>query len=66
MFQEQGFQYITFRSALAFMLIVIVHYLLEKNHSFLQAQVGETFELGLAGQNERQGTMGGLIIIFRL
>ncbi|MBG6060597.1 phospho-N-acetylmuramoyl-pentapeptide-transferase [Flavobacterium sp. CG_9.1] len=63
------FQYITFRSALAFMLSLLLSTIYGKRIiRFLQAQqVGETVrELGLAGQNEKAGTptMGGLIIIF--
>jgi len=63
------FQYITFRSALAFMLSLLLSTIYGKRIvSFLQKQqIGETVrELGLAGQNEKAGTptMGGLIIIF--
>lgn len=63
------FQYITFRSALAFMLSLSLSTIYGKRViGFLQRQqVGETVrELGLAGQNEKAGTptMGGLIIIF--
>ncbi|OAB27974.1 Phospho-N-acetylmuramoyl-pentapeptide-transferase [Flavobacterium fryxellicola] len=63
------FQYITFRSALAFMLSLLLSTIYGKIIiRFLQRQqVGETVrELGLAGQNEKAGTptMGGLIIIF--
>ncbi|MFB0911131.1 MAG: phospho-N-acetylmuramoyl-pentapeptide-transferase [Flavobacterium sp.] len=63
------FQYITFRSALAFMLSLLLSTIYGKRIiRFLQnQQVGETVrELGLAGQNEKAGTptMGGLIIIF--
>lgn len=63
------FQYITFRSALALMLSLLLSTIYGKRIiSFLQKQqVGETVrELGLAGQNEKAGTptMGGLIIIF--
>lgn len=63
------FQYITFRSALAFLLSLLLSTIYGKRIiSFLQKQqVGETVrELGLAGQNEKAGTptMGGLIIIF--
>lgn len=63
------FQYITFRSALAFMLSLLLSTIYGKRViGFLQRQqVGETVrELGLAGQNEKAGTptMGGLIIIF--
>lgn len=63
------FQYITFRSALALMLSLLLSTIFGKRViGFLQRQqVGETVrELGLAGQNEKAGTptMGGLIIIF--
>lgn len=63
------FQYITFRSALAFMLSLLLSTIYGKRViQFLQRQqVGETVrELGLTGQNEKAGTptMGGLIIIF--
>ncbi|TDO77829.1 phospho-N-acetylmuramoyl-pentapeptide-transferase [Flavobacterium chryseum] len=63
------FQYITFRSALAFMLSLLLSTIYGKRViNFLRSQqVGETVrELGLAGQNEKAGTptMGGLIIIF--
>ncbi len=63
------FQYITFRSALAFMLSLLLSTIFGKKIiNFLRnQQVGETVrELGLAGQNEKAGTptMGGLIIIF--
>ena len=63
------FQYITFRSALAFMLSLLLSTIYGKRIIGLlrRQQVGETVrELGLAGQNEKAGTptMGGLIIIF--
>jgi phospho-N-acetylmuramoyl-pentapeptide-transferase len=63
------FQYITFRSALALMLSLLLSTIYGKRIiGFLsRQQVGETVrELGLAGQNEKAGTptMGGLIIIF--
>ncbi|SHG09150.1 Phospho-N-acetylmuramoyl-pentapeptide-transferase [Flavobacterium segetis] len=63
------FQYITFRSGLAFILSLLLSTIYGKQIiQFLQRQqVGETVrELGLAGQNEKAGTptMGGLIIIF--
>jgi len=63
------FQYITFRSALAFMLSLLLSTIYGKIIvGFLRRQqIGETVrELGLAGQNEKAGTptMGGLIIIF--
>ena len=63
------FQYITFRSALAFLLSLLLSTIYGKRiiHFLQRQQVGETVrELGLAGQNEKAGTptMGGLIIIF--
>lgn len=63
------FQYITFRSALAFMLSLLLSTIYGKRViNFLRnQQIGETVrELGLAGQTEKAGTptMGGLIIIF--
>jgi len=63
------FQYITFRSALALLLSLLLSTIYGKRViNFLRnQQVGETVrELGLAGQNEKAGTptMGGLIIIF--
>ncbi|MDR7209354.1 phospho-N-acetylmuramoyl-pentapeptide-transferase [Flavobacterium piscis] len=63
------FQYITFRSALALMLSLLLSTIYGKRIiNFLRnQQVGESVrELGLAGQNEKAGTptMGGLIIIF--
>ncbi|WP_432671991.1 phospho-N-acetylmuramoyl-pentapeptide-transferase [Flavobacterium sp. SM2513] len=62
------FQYITFRSALAIILSLLISTVFGKRIiEFLRnQQVGETVrELGLAGQNEKAGTptMGGLIII---
>jgi len=62
------FQYITFRSALAFILSLMISTIYGKKIiAFLRnQQVGETVrELGLQGQNEKAGTptMGGLIII---
>ncbi len=63
------FQYITFRSALALMLSLLLSTILGKRIiGFLRKQqIGETVrELGLEGQKEKAGTptMGGLIIIF--
>lgn len=63
------FQYITFRSALALMLSLLLSTIYGKRVvAFLRKQqIGETVrELGLEGQNEKAGTptMGGLIIIF--
>jgi phospho-N-acetylmuramoyl-pentapeptide-transferase len=62
------FQYITFRSALALILSLMISTIYGKKIiMFLRnQQVGETVrELGLHGQNEKAGTptMGGLIII---
>lgn len=62
------FQYITFRSALALILSLMISTIYGKKIiAFLRnQQVGETVrELGLQGQNEKAGTptMGGLIII---
>ncbi|MFY7811314.1 MAG: phospho-N-acetylmuramoyl-pentapeptide-transferase [Flavobacterium sp.] len=62
------FQYITFRSALAFMFALLLAIIYGKRLiNYLRAkQIGETVrELGLEGQNIKAGTptMGGLIII---
>lgn len=62
------FQYITFRSALAVILSLMISTIYGKKIiNFLRnQQVGETVrELGLAGQTQKAGTptMGGLIII---
>lgn len=62
------FQYITFRSALAFMFALLLAIIYGKRViNYLRAkQIGETVrELGLEGQNIKAGTptMGGLIII---
>ncbi|WP_293870793.1 phospho-N-acetylmuramoyl-pentapeptide-transferase [Flavobacterium sp.] len=62
------FQYITFRSALALILSLMISTIYGKKIiNFLKAQqVGETVrELGLDGQTQKSGTptMGGLIII---
>ena len=62
------FQYITFRSALAFVLSLMLSTIYGKKIiNFLRnQQVGETVrELGLEGQTQKAGTptMGGLIII---
>ena len=63
------FQYITFRSALAFILSLLLSTIYGKRVvGFLRRQqIGESVrELGLEGQKEKAGTptMGGLIIIF--
>jgi phospho-N-acetylmuramoyl-pentapeptide-transferase len=63
------FQYITFRSALALILSLLLSTVYGKKIiNFLRnQQVGETVrELGLEGQTQKAGTptMGGLIIIF--
>ena len=62
------FQYITFRSALAVIMSLMISTIYGKKIiNFLRnQQVGETVrELGLAGQTQKAGTptMGGLIII---
>ena len=62
------FQYITFRSALAFILSLLIATIYGKKIiNFLRKQqVGETVrELGLEGQTQKAGTptMGGIIII---
>ena len=62
------FQYISFRSAAAFVLALLIAIFFGKYFiKFLKKkQIGESIrELGLAGQNEKAGTptMGGLIII---
>ena len=62
------FQYITFRSALAIIMSLLISTVFGKRIiEFLRnQQVGETVrELGLAGQTQKAGTptMGGLIII---
>ena len=62
------FQYITFRSAMAFILSLAISTIYGKRIiQFLRnQQVGETVrELGLQGQSEKAGTptMGGIIII---
>jgi len=62
------FQYITFRSALALILSLMISTIYGKKIiNFLRnQQVGETVrELGLEGQTQKAGTptMGGLIII---
>ena len=62
------FQYISFRSAMAFVLALIISVFIGKYFiKYLKKkQIGESIrDLGLAGQNEKAGTptMGGLIII---
>ena len=62
------FQYISFRSAVAFVLALIISVFIGKYFiKYLKKkQIGESIrDLGLAGQNEKAGTptMGGLIII---
>ena len=62
------FQYISFRSAMAFVLAMIISMFIGKYFiQFLKKrQIGESIrDLGLQGQNEKAGTptMGGLIII---
>jgi phospho-N-acetylmuramoyl-pentapeptide-transferase len=63
------FQYITFRSALAIILSLLLSTIFGKRviNYLRRKQVGETVrELGLAGQTQKAGTptMGGIIIIF--
>ena len=62
------FQYITFRSALAFILSLLIATIYGKKiiNYLRKQQVGETVrELGLEGQTQKAGTptMGGIIII---
>ncbi|HUH25966.1 MAG TPA: hypothetical protein VLY87_05030, partial [Flavobacterium sp.] len=62
------YQYITFRSGIAFILSLLISTIFGKKIiSYLRRQqIGETVrELGLQGQNEKAGTptMGGIIII---
>ncbi|MEO8517431.1 MAG: phospho-N-acetylmuramoyl-pentapeptide-transferase [Flavobacterium sp.] len=63
------FQYITFRSALAIILSLLLSTIFGKRviNYLRRQQIGETVrELGLEGQTQKAGTptMGGLIIIF--
>ena len=63
------FQYITFRSALAIIMSLLLSTVFGKRIiGYLRnQQIGETVrELGLAGQTQKAGTptMGGIIIIF--
>ncbi len=63
------FQYITFRSAAAVILSLLLSMVFGKRiiNIIRRKQIGETIrELGLEGQNQKAGTptMGGLIIIF--
>jgi len=65
------FQFISFRSAIAVILSLIITILFGKKiiRSLKSLQVGESVrDLGLAGQTEKSGTptMGGLIIIFAI
>src|SRR5690554_423518 len=62
------YQYITFRSGMAFILSLLISTLFGKKiiNYLRRQQIGETVrELGLEGQNEKAGTptMGGIIII---
>src|SRR5690554_2763410 len=62
------YQYITFRSGMAFILSLLISTLFGKKiiNYLRRQQIGETVrELGLEGQNEKSGTptMGGVIII---
>ncbi|MBL7717360.1 MAG: phospho-N-acetylmuramoyl-pentapeptide-transferase [Flavipsychrobacter sp.] len=68
MFGAGVFYYITFRTAMAIILSLIITTVLGKRLiNYLQKkQIGETVrDLGLAGENQKKGTptMGGLIII---
>ena len=63
------FQYISFRSSLAFIFSLFFSIIFGKKIIIFlkKKQIGETIrDLGLIGQNEKKGTptMGGLIIIF--
>ena len=63
------FQYISFRSSLAFIFSLFISIIFGKKIIIFlkKKQIGETIrDLGLIGQNEKKGTptMGGLIIIF--
>lgn len=65
------FQYISFRSGLAFILALLTATLLGKHiiHFLQRKQIGETIrDLGLEGQIQKQGTptMGGIIIILAI
>lgn len=62
------YQYITFRSGIAFILSLLISTIFGKKiiNYLRRQQIGETVrELGLEGQNEKSGTptMGGIIII---
>lgn len=62
------YQYITFRSGMAFILSLLISIIFGKRiiNYLRRQQIGETVrELGLEGQNEKAGTptMGGVIII---
>ena len=62
------FQYISFRSAIAFVLALVIAIFFGKPFIYFlkKKQIGESIrDLGLAGQNEKAGTptMGGIIII---
>jgi phospho-N-acetylmuramoyl-pentapeptide-transferase len=62
------FQYISFRSASAFVLALVISIFFGKPFIYFlkKKQIGESIrDLGLAGQNEKAGTptMGGIIII---
>ncbi len=63
------FQYISFRSAIAFALSLLISTIYGRTiiNKLRQLQIGESIrDLGLEGQKEKSGTptMGGLIIIF--
>ena len=62
------FQYISFRSALAFVISLLISMIFGKNliNYLRKKQIGESIrDLGLEGQKEKSGTptMGGIIII---
>ncbi|NCD42885.1 MAG: phospho-N-acetylmuramoyl-pentapeptide-transferase, partial [Bacteroidia bacterium] len=65
------FQYISFRAACSFITSLIISMLIGKKLIRLlqKKQVGETVrDLGLTGQNEKEGTptMGGIIILLAI
>jgi phospho-N-acetylmuramoyl-pentapeptide-transferase len=65
------FHYISFRSAMAFILAMIIATTIGKRiiHTLQQKQIGETIrDLDLEGQKEKKGTptMGGIIILLSI
>lgn len=71
MFGAGVFYYITFRTAMAIILSLVISMLMGKRFiKFLQKkQIGETVrDLGLAGENQKKGTptMGGIIILLAI